>query len=100
MFRRSVPPRRTSAEPALPGAAVALAAAKVDVPAKLDATSKQAPIAAMATESDSFLCIRLLPSIFGAAPRFDGPPFNHRLIRRRGGDLVSWNVSKRSLVLC
>ena len=52
---RRVPPRFTSAEPDFWGA-LALAA-----PAKLDATSKQAPITAMVTESVSFLCIGLLP---------------------------------------
>ena len=52
---RGVPPRFTSAEPDFWGA-LALAA-----PAKLEATSKQAPITAMVTESVSFLCIGLLP---------------------------------------
>ena len=54
-FKRSVPPRLASPEPAC--CELALAA-----PAKLDATSNATPIAAIASESVSLLCIRFLPS--------------------------------------
>jgi hypothetical protein len=57
-FRRSVPPRFASLEPAFCGA-LALAA-----PAKLDATSRPTPIAVMAIDRVSLLlCIGFLPSI-------------------------------------
>ena len=75
-FRRRVPPRFASDEPAFWGA-LALAA-----PAKLDATSKQAPITAMAIESVSFLCIGLLPLLGPPTMRRRAQDCNHRGLRR------------------
>jgi hypothetical protein len=61
-LRRSVPPRFASPESDRCGE-LALAA-----PAKLDATSKPAPTAAIAIVSVSLLCIGFLPSIAATAP--------------------------------